>query len=116
MSCINTTDLKCFVNNDTYKAKLITLPFDVTDHSFLVQFRKQTIGENNNPVAFEWSTADNTIEFVDAENGEIKLLKKEALSVEIGTYIGDFQMTKPNGDIETLFRLRQEVIQDISRS
>lgn len=114
MSCLQLAELKCFVNGDTYKAKLITLPFDVTDYEFLVQFRKNKIGENDNPVAFEWSTSDNTIEFIDAENGQIRL-NKRVLTTEIGVYIGDFQMTKPNGDIETLFRFKQEVIQDISR-
>lgn len=114
MSCIKTGVLRCFVNNDTYKAKVITFPFDITDYEFLVQFRKDVIGVNENPVAFEWSTQVGDITVIDALEGKIQLGKK-VISVDLGFYVGDVQAIKPNGDVETLFRLKQEVIQDYSR-
>lgn len=114
MSCLKTWEIKCYTNGDTFKDKVITLPFDITDCSFLMQFRKSEIAVNDNPVAFEWSTNDNTFEITDAENG-VLLMKKRIIDSDVGMYDSDFQITYPNGDIETLFKAKLLINQDISR-
>lgn len=119
MSCTPLWEMKDHFRNDTFKEKLITLtndddtPIDITDCTFLMQFRKAEIGENTNPVSFFWSSADNSFEIEDAENGVLKMNKK-VISAGPNVYVSDFQITYANGDVETLFKLKINVIQDIS--
>lgn len=114
MSCLKTWEIKCLKKGDTFKAKVITLPFDITDRTFIMQFRKAEIGSNNNPVAFEWNSGDGSFEITDAEAGKL-LMKKQIIEVESGAYVSDFQMTLPNGDIDTLYDAKIKIIEDISR-
>lgn len=114
MSCLKTWDIGCHKNRDTFKAKVITFPFDITDNTFVMQFRKAEIGVNNNPVAFFWSTSDDSFEITDAVNGVLQM-KKQVIDVEQGLYVSDIQRTLPNGDIETLFDAKIKIVEDISR-
>jgi len=115
MSCLKTWDIGCHKKSDTLKAKVLTFPFDITDNTFLMQFRKATIGVNENPVVFEWSTADDSFEITDAINGVLQM-KKKVINVEQGLYVSDLQRTLPNGDIETLFDVKIKIVEDISRT
>jgi hypothetical protein len=115
MSCLNHWEMKCHVNGDTIKAKLITIPYDITGFDFLMQFRKKVIGVNENPVAFEWSTTDDSFEITDAVNGKILMNKKNIRITELGEYVADFQMIRANNDVETKFSASMVIIQDISR-
>jgi len=114
MSCLKTWDMNCVKKGDTRKSNLITLPYDITGMTFLMQFRKAEIGTNNNPVAFEWSTADGSFVISDALNGKL-LMNKKVIQAEQGLYVSDFQQTKANGDIETLYDAKIKIIEDISR-
>jgi len=115
MSCLKTWDIGCLKKGDTFKSKIITLPFDITDRTFLMQFRKAEIGDNNNLVAFEWKMDDDSFEITDAAEGKLSM-KKKLIEVPQGLYVSDFQMTLPNGDIETLFDAKIKIIEDISRT
>jgi hypothetical protein len=118
-TCSQIWEMKDHFSGDTFKEKIITLkndddtPIDITDCTFLFQFRKAKIGLNDNPVSFFWSSSDDSIEIVDAENGELKLNKK-IISVDPTDYVSDFQITYANGDVETLFSAKIRVIQSIS--
>lgn len=79
-----------------------------------MQFRKSEIAVNDNPVAFQWSTADGTFEITDAVNG-VLLMNKKVINVEFGMYDSDFEITYQNGDVETLFKAKLLINQDISR-
>lgn len=117
--CNQLWQMKDHVSGDTFKEKIITLkndndtPIDITDCTFLFEFRKAKIGLNDNPVSFFWSSSDNSIEIVDAENGQLKL-NKQNISVDPSDYVSDFQITYANEDVETLFNAKIRVIQSIS--
>jgi len=115
MACIQTWTMKDHFSGDTFKDKIFTFPFDITGCTFLMQFRKAKVGVNDNLVSFEWKSSDGSFEITDAENGKL-LMKKQVVTAEFGLYVSDLQMTKLNGDIETLFNAKLNVIQDISRS
>lgn len=115
MSCLKTWEMKCIKRGDTFKAKTITLPFDITGCTFLMQFRKSEIGVNNNEVAFEWKSSDNSFQISDSANGVV-LMNKKVMSFAPNFYVSDFQITRENGDIETLFNAKIEITQDISRT
>lgn len=114
MSCLKTWEMKCHKKGDTRKANVITIPYDITGMSFLMQFRLAEIGTNDNPVAFEWSTADGSFEITDGPNGKL-LMKKQIVEVEQGFYVSDLQMTLSNGDVETLFNANIRIVEDYSR-
>jgi len=120
MACIPTWNIKDHFSGDTFKAKILTLqlddetPIDITGCTFLMQFRKEKIGVNDNPVAFEWSSEDDSFEITDAENGKLQMNKK-VITADFGNYVSDLQMTLANGDIQTLFSAKMKIIQDISR-
>lgn len=114
MSCLKTWEIRCIKRGDTFKAKRITLPFDITDCTFLMQFRKIAIGVNPNEVAFEWSSADNSFIIDDAPNG-VLIMNKKVIDVEPSSYVSDFQITRANGDIETLYNAIIPIIEDFSR-
>ena len=114
MSCLQTWKINCHKKGDTFKAKLITLPFDITDCTFLMQFRKIMVGVNTNDVAFEWSSSDNSFIIDDAVNG-ILFMNKKLIDVEVGSYVSDFQITRANGDIETLYNAIIQIEDSISR-
>lgn len=115
MSCLKTWQMKCLKRGDTLKAKVITIPFDITGCTFLMQFRKATIGANENEVAFEWKSSDDSFEITDAVNGKL-LMKKKKIEVDFSIYDSDFQITYANGDVETLFNAKIEVKEDYSRT
>jgi hypothetical protein len=115
MSCLKTWQMKCHKKGDTRKANVITFPFDITGLTFLMQFRKAEIGTNNNPVAFEWSSADDSFEITDATEGKL-LMKKQLIDVEQGLYVSDLQITRPSGDIETYFNAEISIVEDYSRA
>lgn len=115
MSCLNHWEMKCHVNGDTFKAKLITIPYDITGCEFLMQFKLKKIGINDNPVAFEWKMSDGSFEITDAVNGKLLMKKKNIDVSEFGDYISDFQITRANGDVETEFYATMPINQDISR-
>lgn len=112
MSCLKAWDIVCLKKGDTFKAKIITFPYDITGMTFLMQFRKAEIGTNNNPVAFEWTTDDNSFEITSSTT---LLMNKKVIEVEQGFYVSDFQQTRVNGDKETLFDANIKIIEDISR-
>lgn len=112
MSCLKTWEIKCLKKGDTFKAKVLTFPFDITGKSFLMQFRKAEIGPNENPVAFEWSTADGTFEI---SSPTTLLMKKKLIDVESSLYISDLQMILADGDKETLFNAKIVIEEDYSR-
>lgn len=114
MSCLKTWEMKCIKRGDTFKAKFITFPFDITGCTFLMQFRLSTIGVNSNVVAFEWSSADSSFTIDDAPNGVLKMNKK-VMDFAPNFYVSDLQITRANGDIETLFNAKQEITEDYSR-
>lgn len=116
MSCLKLWDIHCLKKGDTFKAKIITFPFDITEFTFLMQFRKAEIGDvnNENVVAFEWKMSDDSFEITDAINGKLKMNKK-VIDSEQGLYVSDLQVTYPNGDIETMFDASIKIIEDISR-
>ncbi len=114
MSCLKTWEIKCIKRGDTFKAKFITFPFDITDCTFLMQFRLSTIGINSNIVAFEWSSADDSFIIDDAANG-ILLMNKKDMDFDPNFYVSDLQINRANGDIETLFNAKIEITQDYSR-
>jgi hypothetical protein len=117
MSCLDTWKMKCLKKGDVRKANVITFPFDITGMTFLMQFRKAEIGTNNNPVAFEWSSADDSFEITQATSTESKLLmKKKLIEVEQGLYVSDLQITKPNTDVETYFNAEISIVEDYSRA
>lgn len=117
MSCLKTWEMKCHKKGDVRKANVLTFPFDITGMTFLMQFRLAEIGTNNNPVAFEWSSADDSFEITSATTNESKLLmKKKLIEVEQGFYVSDLQMTKLNGDTETYFDANIRIVEDYSRS
>jgi hypothetical protein len=117
MSCLKTWEMKCHKKGDTRKANVLTFPFDITGMTFLMQFRLSEIGINNNPVAFEWSSADGSFEITEVGAIESKLLmKKQLIEVEQGFYVSDLQMTQPNGDVETYFNVEISIVEDYSRT
>lgn len=115
MSCLKTWEIKCLKNGDTFKSKVITFPFDITGMTFLMQFRLAKIGLNDNPVAFEWSTADGSFEITDAINGTL-LMKEKEIQVDgnFGLYVSDLQKTI-DGKNETLFDAKIVIVEDYSR-
>lgn len=114
MSCLKTWEMKCIKRGNTFKAKFLTFPFDITDCTFLMQFRLSTIGINSNAVAFSWSSSDNSFEIFDAPNGKL-LMDKKDMDFEPNFYVSDLQVTRANGDIETFFNAKIEITQDFSR-
>lgn len=115
MSCLKTWQMKCLKKGDTRKANIITFPFDITGMTFLMQFRKAEIGTNNNPVAFSWSSEDDSFEITNATEGKLSM-KKKVIDVENGLYVSDMQITKENGDVETYFDAKIEIVEDYSRA
>jgi hypothetical protein len=114
MSCLKTWEMKCIKRGDTFKAKTITFPFNITGCTFLMQFRKSEIGVNTNDVAFEWKSSDNSFQITNAANG-VLLMNKKVMNFEPNFYVSDLQITRANNDIETLFNAKIEITQDISR-
>jgi hypothetical protein len=112
MSCLPNWNIHCLTANDTFKAKILTIPFDITGCTFLMQFRVFKNGINNNPVAFEWKSLDDSFEITGTNT---LLMHKKDIEVEQNIYVSDFQVTRLNGDIETLFTAKLEITQDISR-
>lgn len=116
MSCLKTWEMKCHKKGDTRRANVLTFPFDITGFTFLMQFRLSEIGTNDNPVAFSWSSADDSFEITSATTTESKLLmNKKLIEVEQGFYVSDLQITHPNGDIETYFDANITIVEDYSR-
>jgi len=115
MSCLHNWNIKCLKKGDTFKEKLITFPFSITGCTFLMQFRKDATGPNTNPVAFEWKSEDDSFE-IDGADDKILIMKKKDIDVEPFAYVSDFQITYPNGDVETLFNAKIEIVEDYSRT
>jgi hypothetical protein len=114
MSCLKTWDIGCNKKGDTFKAILFEIPFSIVGCSFLMQFKKAKIGINDNEVAFQWSTSDGTFIITDGVNGKLQM-NKQIINVDVDNYISDLQMTKPNGDIQTLFNAKIQIVEDYSR-
>jgi hypothetical protein len=108
MSCLKTWEMKCIKRGDTFKAKTITFPFNITGCTFLMQFRKSEIGVNTNDVAFEWKSSDNSFQITNAANG-VLLMNKKVMNFEPNFYVSDLQITRANNDIETLFNAKIEI-------
>lgn len=114
MSCLKTWDLKCIKRGDTLKEKILTFPFDINGCTFLMQFRKYDFQVNDNPVVFEWKSEDDSFEIIDSVLMKLNMEKK-IMEFEPDKYISDFQITYPNGDVETLFEATLIITKDYSR-
>jgi hypothetical protein len=95
---------------DTFRAKQISLGFDITGATIKMQFKQQ----GANAVAFEWLTSDNTIEVINATLGIIRM-KTRILDFNTVSYFYDFQITTSNGDVTTYFNGSMKILQDISK-
>lgn len=114
MSCLKLWKLKCIKQRDTMKAKVLTFPFDITGCTFLMQFRKYNFEVNDNPVVFEWTSDDDSFLITDLVLMKVTMEKKP-MDFPPDKYISDFQITYPNGDVETLFDAELIITQDYSR-
>jgi hypothetical protein len=124
--CIELWKAKCLKRGDTTRERIIWFPFDITDCTFLMQFRKIMMGQNTNPVAFSWATGNPVgSQFVRSEDDDyvedevtymaIKM-DAQAIDVEPSMYVSDMQMTEADGTtIRTLFDVELKIVEDYSR-
>lgn len=96
---------------DTFLSRQLDFNLDLTGCVILMQFRKNY---TSSTIAFEFKTADSTIEFIDALNGVISM-KERILDVEVGNYLYDFQITFPSGEVRTYFHGSINILNEISR-
>lgn len=120
--CVDVWEMKCLKRGDTTKEKLIGIAYDITDCTFLMQFKKAKVGLNDNIFEFDWSSLKNNIVRSEAddytENGVdymvIKILPQK-IDVEPGLYVSDLEMTLADGTtVNTLFDVNLKIVEDYS--
>lgn len=120
--CIDIWEIKCLKRGDTTREKFIYFPFDITDCSFKMNFKKAMIGLNTNDVAFGWSTSEATIlrsEDDDYTEGDVNYMAikivEQKIEVEPAVYVSDFEMTLSDGEtVNTLFDITLKIVEDYS--
>ena len=94
---------------DTFKAREITLGFDVTDAEIKMQFKLP----GSIQTAFEWSTVDDSFVVTNAATGVLTMNSKD-LDLKPSTYVYDFQVKDQNDNITTYFKGALTIEQDIT--
>jgi len=84
---------------DTFKAREITLGFDVTDAEIKMQFKLP----GSIQAAFEWSTVDDSFVVTNAATGVLTMNSKD-LDLKPSTYVYDFQVKDQNNNTKTYFK------------
>lgn len=99
--------------NDVFLARQITFNFDITGATILMQFKANQVGNITGPMVFEWKTADNSFEVIDAVLGVV-MMKEKQITAPAGVYVYDLQVTFPTNRPITYFKGKINIAQDIS--
>jgi len=94
---------------DTFRARQITLGFDITGLEIKMQFK---LSGSIQP-SFEWSTVDNSFTVSNAATGVIVMTSK-VLDLRPLTYVYDLQTKDLSGNITTYFKGSLTIEQDIT--
>ena len=84
---------------DTFKARQITLGFDVTGAEIKMQFKLP----GSIQAAFEWSTVDDSFVVTNAATG-VLIMTKMDLNFKPSAYVYDFQVKDADDNIKTYFK------------
>lgn len=84
-------------------------PVNLTGATIKMEFRQSV----DYPVALTLSTTDNTIQFVNAANGVIRI-PSQMIEIPFSTYLYDLQVTFPNGTVKTYMSGTWEIVSDIT--
>jgi hypothetical protein len=106
---MTTYNFPTHVKGDTFKARQITLGFDITGAEIKMQFK---LSGSIQP-SFEWSTVDNSFTVSNASTGVIVMTKK-ILDFNPASYVYDLQIEDSNGDVATHFKGSLTIEQDIT--
>ena len=107
IATIPTWTIKNHIKGNTFNAREITFPFDITNCRIDMQFRKQA----NDTIVFAWSTEDNTFDKISTTK---IVMNQRILDVQPAVYISDLQVIFQNENVITYFKVRLEVEQDIT--
>ena len=84
---------------DTFKARQITLGFDITGAEIKMQFKLP----GSIQAAFEWSTVDDSFVVTNAATG-VLIMTKMDLNFKPSAYVYDFQVKDADDNIKTYFK------------
>jgi hypothetical protein len=97
------------IKGDTLPNKNINFGFDLSGAVIQMNFK---IGVNS-PVAFFWSTEDNSISIANGLTGSINMNAK-IIDAAPATYKYDCQIKFANGRVKTYFNGTLTIVQDIT--
>jgi hypothetical protein len=110
--------LPSHIRGDTWTGFDLTLtegpdntPVDLTGTTVAMQMRTSA---NATTAAESWTTADDSIVFLDAANGQIRITEK-VVGITPGDYVLDVQVTFTDGKIQTVFRGKITIEADVTR-
>jgi len=92
---------------DTFRARQITLGFDITDLEIKMQFKLQGAPQPS----FEWSTIDNSFTVSNVLTGVI-IMNSKVLDLRPLTYVYDLQTKDLDGNVTTYFKGSLTIEQD----
>ena len=98
------------LKGNTFKARQITFGYDLTGARIDLQFKERAGGQ----IVFSFSTADNTITYVNSTTGVVRL-NEFILDVAANTYVYDCQIIDANGSVVTLFYGQMQITQDVTQ-